>query len=387
MFTVAIASLALVIGLFPRPALGGAVPSSSAYTGGEQERMMTLQAAPPDYICEDGETVLLIQDVVPWAAPGGGDPLGANVTELLAQGINFCMINSAAIDSTNLRHFSWILIAAAQNQGFYDNLFPSGTVHSDLAAYVEAGGTLSANLTDHASGPGGGGNWDTRVFVGGLQHVTSFKEDNDINDPLHPHPIVADGLPCPSANCALIQDSGTKNDLDNWFYASHGYFTSPPAGTRVILTDDNPGPVMIEYPFGAGKVIASLTTSVWRYVGGVGGLTPNKKLLANEIAYQDFAAKPVCAFEPEPNEPVVDRKRFKTAEVEFDLLFDAKGNSFDVDCVPPGGCTITTLQLKELTLDGKTLDFAPFDKPWGATQSPGCVYVRTRSGGVKKVCN
>ena len=94
-----------------------------------------------------------------------------------------------------------------------------------------------------------------------------------------------------------------------------------------------------------------------------------------------------CEFEPEPDQPVVNKKRFKTDFVEFNLLFDAKGNSFDVECVS-ASCGVTTLQLDDpqLKIDGKTLRFAPYNKPWGGSQSPGCVYVRTRSGGVKRVC-
>jgi hypothetical protein len=294
LFTMAIASLILVVGFFPGPALGADVAGSSAYTGGEEQRaMMTQQALPPDYICTGDEKVLLIQDNVPWAAPG--DILGANVDELLAQGIDFCIINSADIGSWVLGQFSWILIAGAQNQGFYDNLFPGGgtseLVHPALVAYVQAGGILSANLTDHSSGPGANGNWDDDTFVGGLQHVAaSFRQDNGIADPTHLI-ITADGLSCPSGNCGTIQDTGPKNDLDDWGWSSHGYFTSLPVGTTVILTDTD-GPVMIEYPFGAGKVIATLSTIVWRYVGGFGGLPQNKKLLANEIAYQEYLANP-----------------------------------------------------------------------------------------------
>jgi hypothetical protein len=90
-------------------------------------------------------------------------------------------------------------------------------------------------------------------------------------------------------------DAGTENDLDGWNFSSHGYFINLPEDTMEILVTPNeggPAPVMIEYPFGAGKVIASLTTSEWRYVGATG--TANKKLLANEIAYQNAIARPAC---------------------------------------------------------------------------------------------
>jgi len=91
--------------------------------------------------------------------------------------------------------------------------------------------------------------------------------------------------------------------------------------------------------------------------------------------------------EPEPDQPVPESQSFKTDEVEFKLLFDANGNSYDVVCVS-SPCTVTPLQLDDpqLKIGGMTLLYAPYDKPWGGSQSPGCVYVRTRSGAVKKVC-
>jgi hypothetical protein len=287
------------LGLLPGIVPGGEIQASSFYTGSVEdsgavgERFMTLQTL-PSYTCEGGETVLLIQDNVPWDA-GAGDPLGANVTELLAQGKSFCMITSAEIGTTNLSQFSWILIAGAQNQVFYDNLFPDGDVNPALATYVDEGGILSANLTDYSSGPGNFGNWEGDTFVGGLKHTFLLQENNSIAD--SSHPIITDALPCPSGNCGEIVDTGIRNDLDGWNAASHGYFTSLPADTKVILTqpdvtgDLQPEPVMIEYPYGKGVVIANLATIEWRYVGGIGQVyAPNKKLLANEIAYQDYLA-------------------------------------------------------------------------------------------------
>ena len=120
-------------------------------------------------------------------------------------------------------------------------------------------------------------------------HVLSYAQDNAIASPTHP--VIADALPCPSGNCAAVVDLAPQDDLDNWGYASHGYFTDLPAGTVVILTqpdvtgDGLPEPVMVEYRSGAGVVIASMTTTEWRYSGITG--TTEKKLLANEIAYQE----------------------------------------------------------------------------------------------------
>jgi hypothetical protein len=240
-------------------------------------RSQTSQPISVLQTCIGSETVLLIQDAVPWC----GD---AVVEELTAQGKNFCMINSSEIGTTDLLQFNEIVIPSDQPQTYYDNLFPSGVVHPAITEFVEQCGILSANLTDFGSNDG---NWVDRTFVGGLQHVISFSENNDIADPTHP--IITGTLPCPSGNCGPIVDVGPQNDLDDWGSSSHGYFTNLPPGTEVILVDSEqapPQPVMIEYLFGNGVVIASLTTTEWRYSGCPGD--ENKELLANEIAYQDF---------------------------------------------------------------------------------------------------
>lgn len=270
-------------------------PSVSVYVEGQAQYVK-----PPEprlfattFPCDGSESVLLIQDVSPWAAPGSAE--GGIVDELAAQGLDFCIINSSDVGTADLTDFPVVIIAAAQTQAFYDNIFPIGTIHSDITAYVQGGGILSANLTDNASGPGFGGNWDGDVFVGGVKHENSFVDDNSIADATHP--IVTNALSCASGNCGVIVDNASFVDLDDWNSSSHGYFTNLPAGTKVILSEAaSSEPVMIEYNYGEGVVIATQTTAVWRYVGGIPLPPPppplpvNKKLLANEIAYQMYIA-------------------------------------------------------------------------------------------------
>lgn len=236
--------------------------------------------------CPGNESVLLIQDNVPWGAGNDQDPSGANTTELLAQGIAYCMIGSADLESVDLASFSTIVISAAQTQAFYDRLFPGGGVHAAISTFVEQGGVLVANLTDVASGPGGGGSWAGDAFVAGVRRITRYHNDNGIG--AASHPIIAGPAECPSGNCAQIQDVTLRQDLDSWFHSSHGYLVNLPAGVTVLLTqpdvtgDGLPEPVMVEYAAGLGRVIASMVTAEQRY-------SSNKirslKLLANELAY------------------------------------------------------------------------------------------------------
>ncbi len=232
--------------------------------------------------CTNGEEALLIQDNVPWFAPLNQDPLGANVTELKAQNKKFCIINSGEIGIANLNQFPEIIISAAQIQSFYDNLFPGNVVHPALVGYVQNGGILSANLTDNASGPGAGGNWDDRTFIGGLTHTNDFTQNNNIV--FSSHPIITGQFG--GVNGGQVVDITSFQDLDDWNFASHGFFTNLPSNTRTILRDVFNRPVLIEYSFGNGIVIASQITNEWRYAGDFGSLLQNKKLLSNEIGYQ-----------------------------------------------------------------------------------------------------
>ncbi len=218
----------------------------------------------------------MIQDVIPWNYVTH-PPLGADVAELQAQNKNFCMITSNEIATTDFSQFKEIIIASFQPKSFYDNLFPGGVVAIEISQFTENGGIISANLADSMYVD----NWFGYTFIGGLMHqYPPAIEDLVIADPNHP--IIAGNLPCPGGNCGLITD----NDIDNWSASSHGYFTNLPPNTNVILEDSSGNPVMIEYPFGLGRVIATLTTSEWMYNFGM------TKLLANDIAYQDYLVVP-----------------------------------------------------------------------------------------------
>ncbi len=264
------------------------------------------ETAPSSPIFTPGAKVLLIQDVVPWASAPNQSPLGANVTQLECMDEKFDLVPSRLIGVIALNQYREIIISAAQTQRFYDNLFPGGFIAYPLVDWAQGGGILSANLTDYASGPGGGGNWGSRVFLTGVQHVFDTSNDNGIADPRDP--IITGTFGACSGG--PIKDVGPLADLDGWGASSHGYFTDLPTGTRVILAVREGGqlnlkkPVMVEFPFGFGRVIASLVTNEWRYVGGFGSLPQNRKLLANEFGYQrHLACSEAEAERPQADEP------------------------------------------------------------------------------------
>jgi hypothetical protein len=88
------------------------------------------------------------------------------------------------------------------------------------------------------------------------------------------------------------------------------------------------------------------------------------------------------------NEPTSSEKLFLGNEFKWKLLYDEGGNSFDAVCDPIEACTVRTLLVNKISwgVNGGFLDSLPIDEPFVASSSPGCTYVRTRSGAVKVLC-
>jgi len=245
---------------------------------------VTPLAIVPPQTCVGGETDLLIQDNVPWIGFVGIDARGAFVNELIVQGKSWCSIDSSAIGATNLSLFSVIILASDQPTSFYNNIMPGGVILPQINTWVLNGGILSASLADSGFNSG---SWGGSSFVGGLTQIFAFEQDLTIISPAHP--LIANGLACPGGNCSVVVDTGTNTDLDNFGLSAHNAFTSLPTGTTVILISPS-GPVAIEYPHGAGIVIANTLTDAWMYQGNNNPSV--KKIVANDISYQNFLASP-----------------------------------------------------------------------------------------------
>lgn len=243
--------------------------TSIKYSQVRQEKLPALAVN----TCTGNETVLLIQDNPSWYYYG----FNSMNEELEAQGVNFCTISSDQVSSIDLSRFKEIIIPSAQYQPYYSNIMPNGVILLSIEEFVRSGGILSANLAWAESSAAGA------TFVGGLKYQASYSNNDNITN--SSHPIITATLPCFGGNCGQILDQGYRNDLDGWNSSSHGYFTNLPRGTGVILTDENNNPVMIEYPYGRGMVVVTFSTVEFQY--GLG----EKKLLANELAYQSYLVR------------------------------------------------------------------------------------------------
>ncbi len=189
--------------------------------------------------------LLLIQDVLPWQYP-------TNETLLNAYGIPYALISSVEIQSTDLNHYSVVIIAGDQRQSFYD------VVHANEAKfeqYVSAGGRLQFH------GPGWGwneGDPSEVVLPGGARIVPYNAERNTVLMPDHP----------------LVRGMGAHFSG----YASLGNFVSLPQGTKQIA-HDGVGPTLIEYYWGKGRVLASGQPLEFTYPAGRDALLILKNML------------------------------------------------------------------------------------------------------------
>jgi hypothetical protein len=253
------------------------------------KRLLTICAVVLVIIASDAlGRGLLIQDYRAWGSAAKENEL----TLRLGAG-GFDIIPSASIGSTNLGAYDFVVTGDAQDDVFYDNLFvgAGGTLDPSLLAYIIGGGVFSAELCEF--GWNGAGGWSDNGYTlpGGIGGVNWYSQNNNIVTPTHPIVTGIFGGP----NGGQIVDAGSFNDLDDWNWSSHGYFTGTGEvpGLTAILNDPTAPygePVFIDYQWGAGRIVASYTTSEWRY--DVCG--NNKKLLANEIGYQIPEPATIC---------------------------------------------------------------------------------------------
>jgi hypothetical protein len=149
-------------------------------------------------------------------------------------------------------------------------------------------GILIANVCDEGYHEGRISSWDKKsILPGEVKHKNYYGQNIIITD--YEHPIVK--------GKNIIVDKDKFEDIDNWYYSTHGYFINLPLKSSVIMGVDiisgeqvtSIQPTLIEYPYGRGKVIATMQTIEWQY--GVAhyyhpGLYPyNHKLMENIIYY------------------------------------------------------------------------------------------------------
>ncbi len=247
------ADLTFTIGELSVAALSGVTPPEATDT----------QTAPADYVPKPVATVLVggptlvFVDVLPW----GRDSL---MQVLNANNIPFDTATSSQMGSIDLSPYEVVFISSDQPQGFYNNY--NANV-SRFADYVQGGGLLWVGAS--AWGWNGGDFNGAQLPGGATVRGPVFESFNDVIDNAHP---TMQGVPDPF--------------FGN--FASHAAFENLPAGTNVIAQGQGSGlPTLIEYEFGAGRVLAFGQTLEFYLGFGDPG-----RILENGVPYA-YAFEPV----------------------------------------------------------------------------------------------
>jgi hypothetical protein len=199
--------------------------------------------------------VAVFQDAYPW---------GFNSTDVILEkyGISYDIYSSLDFGIADLSSYQKVIISSYQSQTFYDRLGGNVSWFEDYAA---AGGILEIHACDSTIGA----HWHGLYLMPGGLDITSLLLDNvDINIALHP----------------VILNPYTVNDtvLDNWGSSAHGYFDTFPSDSREILHHTSTSnPILLEFQYGNGYIIASMQTLEHSYYYG----DPGSEIFENIILH------------------------------------------------------------------------------------------------------
>lgn len=201
-----------------------------------------------------GAIALVIKDIDPWGKP-------SNENALYELGISYDVVHSVNLATVDLCKYRFIMYASDQTQSYYENLWANRVKIGD---YVISGGLLLAHACDWGWG---GGEWsnDRPILPGGVTHFNAYLQYIHITDPEH---CVVEGL--------------DDAYFYGWGWSTHGYFTELLLDTNIVMVTDDDKPTYIDYNYGRGKVMATMQTIEWGYMGNAWpGL--RKEFLLNEL--------------------------------------------------------------------------------------------------------
>ena len=178
-------------------------------------------------------SVALFRDNLPW---------NVNSTEpiLAKYNISYMVYDSLDFGSVDLSPYQKVILASEQVQAFYDRLEGNITWFED---YATNGGVLELHAVDR-KGNYHNGTWNQYLYPGGINKTYNVEEvDNSINMPIHPFILKP----------FLLNES----QVDGWI---GGEFTVYPSHAREILLGPNSDPILLEFSYGSGYIVASTQT-------------------------------------------------------------------------------------------------------------------------------
>jgi thermitase len=273
----------------------------------------------------------LFENVDPWDYP-------ANEEALSLYGIAYAVFSSSDFGLVNLSSFSKVVIASDQDQAFYNAMDAYRWWFED---YVSSGGVLEIHAADSGWN---GGEWVGTLPSGlGWTHYSS--DCVTIVDPAHP------AVTTPN----LITDA----ELDWWGSSVHGYFSSYPADSEVVITEDFRGyPAYLKFDYGLGSIVASSQTLEWAYEHKYSRILENS-LLYSPIRYPyDVAVNletPTFVTPVEStllNATVINRGLNNETNVELQLIINSTLVTSDLLQSLPSGSSYMLSYLWNHTTEG-----------------------------------
>jgi hypothetical protein len=212
-----------------RPATPAAKEQNARVAGSETTPAPAPQAAPAAKASVSSSNVLIFRNVRSWRRKVDFEEA---LTEL---GFKFDVKPSAEMAAADLSPYAFVIIPGAQWRDDYYHQYADNAERFDR--YVTNGGTLVLELN--------GAERDGITLPGGARMVGHGATDNALALPTHPILNPLSGKPI-HAN-----------------YASHGYLDAVPGNALILATEMDANqplpdkPTFIEYPHGAGRVIAA----------------------------------------------------------------------------------------------------------------------------------
>ncbi|KKM85512.1 hypothetical protein LCGC14_1288300 [marine sediment metagenome] len=200
--------------------------------------------------------VAIFRDLIPWSK---------NATEpvLVDYDIPYTVFNSSDVGVVDISSYQKVIIASDQPPSFY---WAIGNNTAWFESYVSAGGFLQIHAADAGWETG---DWSKSFFMPGGINKTQFYLELEVSVNMSEHPVLISPYPIEGG------------ELYSWI---GGYFTTYPSSANVILSEPSGKPVLIEFSYGLGNIVASTHTLEWNQFENL------SKLLENLILYDPLLA-------------------------------------------------------------------------------------------------
>ncbi len=191
--------------------------------------------------------VALFQTKDPWDLPA--------IRDILSEwGIPYTVYGPGDIGAVNLSAYDKVIIVGGDGQD--SSLYSAISDNKQwFESYVENGGILNIHADDWG---------DFNDIPCGLS--STYNEGDTVNISYPDHPFLT------------LPNNITDTELDNWHNSYHRYFTDWPLWADTVLSEGDSGssyPVLLDYPWGDGRVIATGQTVEWAWSHGYSKLLEN----------------------------------------------------------------------------------------------------------------